>query len=791
MAFTNQLNYPELFGNPVTVPYTLNQEQFVLNQRHFFKLHQQWNYALTDIVLSTDGTGNNIVPTSAYTLIRDDYYTESEKRVSMGGSNKVVYVQIIITNATYAGVNIYIKGASFGVYTNNNITESNRANKLDKIAPTTDSEVKTVKLNDTTDTAAARGAGTLRYSNDRPEFSNGIDWVPIGTGEDFQGINYENRNFEVNIDGYNTYKDAAQDTPEDGTGGTPTIISMIANTTNPLIGVRTLTITRLSAGNAQGEGISYDFSIDLGQRNKAMEFSFIYATGATDGQYGFFIYDIDNSQLIPTSVREIASTGGLTIPGQFYCTWNSTNSQNYRAIWHSISDVVSAAGINIDNIQVGPFNLASGFAASNENDYILNIGAETTNPTKGTIVEDKATWLRIGTKMEITYNFKQNTAGSIGSGTYLFPIPFGSIDKTKINNDAIVGSVIVSDNTNELAANTKSGVVRVYSGNDNSVYLQVQNVSFLNRDVIVGNTGFSLASANISYRMKFSIPIVGWGVNIKTASETTEYVSNSSSTDADDTNSFVTGPSIGIIGVTNLTGVRRKRIRFNTDIMPTDMIDFMIAAPGSNAFVKAWSNSSGSGVVQEGYIFRDANGGVTLEPVDSRTMDVVFWNTPFGAVSFPWGNVNLAGIRWYVRKTSGGNLAEVPPLVKVKVSGYSGHVGGTNPIVWTTVEEDTSSIYNSSNGTMLIPMDGSYLNTISVILNANTSDYVLEVRENTRGSISFLGQFKGVGTPFGISSSTRRVQLRAGEIISTTSSHTLFTAPALGFYSWELTRIGS
>jgi hypothetical protein len=62
--------------------------------------------------------------------------------------------------------------------------------------------------------------------------------------------------------------------------------------------------------------------------------------------------------------------------------------------------------------------------------YIISIAATTTNPTPGTSTS-VASYYRVGKMLYIKYFFNQTTAGTSGTGTYLFNIPSGlTIDTT-------------------------------------------------------------------------------------------------------------------------------------------------------------------------------------------------------------------------------------------------------------------------------------------------------------------------------------------------------------------------
>lgn len=55
----------------------------------------------------------------------------------------------------------------------------------------------------------------------------------------------------------------------------------------------------------------------------------------------------------------------------------------------------------------------------------LPISAVTTAPTKGTVVLDTYRARRVGNLLRLRGNFRQTAGGSVGSGNYLVPLPFG------------------------------------------------------------------------------------------------------------------------------------------------------------------------------------------------------------------------------------------------------------------------------------------------------------------------------------------------------------------------------
>lgn len=93
-------------------------------------------------------------------------------------------------DASVSAENVAITDAG-GYYTSDNVEDALQevgadladleSTKLDITAPTVDAEVKTMKVNSTTETAADAGAGTIKDnpSNQRPAYSDGTTWYDL------------------------------------------------------------------------------------------------------------------------------------------------------------------------------------------------------------------------------------------------------------------------------------------------------------------------------------------------------------------------------------------------------------------------------------------------------------------------------------------------------------------------------------------------------------------------------------------------------------------------------------
>lgn len=188
----------------------------------------------------------------------------------------------------------------------------------------------------------------------------------IGSAGATGGINYiDNPSAETGTDGWATYADAAGTTPVDGTGGSANVTLTRTTTAGEILrGDASFELT-VDAANRQGEGFSYDFTIDKADQNKVLGIWFdVDATDANyvDDDLQVFIYDKDQSQLItPTS-----PTNGYKIKGNQYrhrvaFAPYDTSSNDYRLIIHVASTNASGYSVRFDNFEVGPGAIMTGF----------------------------------------------------------------------------------------------------------------------------------------------------------------------------------------------------------------------------------------------------------------------------------------------------------------------------------------------------------------------------------------------------------------------------------------------
>ena len=140
----------------------------------------------------------------------------------------------------------------------------------------------------------------------------------------------------------------------------------------------------------------------------------------------------------------------------------------------------------------------------------LVIGAVTTPPTTGaTVTDNQARWRRVGTDLIYRYDYRQTSAGTAGSGEYLFPVPTGlTIDTGQFTTNfglnilGVVGSCEVFTTTNS----TLLGTVEVKDSTN--LLMTVNHDTYPTRIVASGNNG--LNETEVRYSFIATVPITGW-----------------------------------------------------------------------------------------------------------------------------------------------------------------------------------------------------------------------------------------------------------------------------------------
>lgn len=336
------------------------------------------------------------------------------------------------------------------------------------------------------------------------KYENGA-WSDLASGSGSGGINYIlNPDAEANSTmNWSTYDDGAVSEPIDGTGGSPGSFAFSVTNSTALRGNYYFNmLDSASSPGPQGEGVSTDFSIDTADTESVLQVSFDYATlgGYQSGYVRVFVYDIDNATLLGSVIND--DDGDVlahNMPsGKFVGQFYTTDSINYRLIFHYTTTDTTGSVLNFDNVRVGPIEaFVSGSKANTIETKILSSSVS----TNGVITDLTFNDLEIGKTYEITGQFALFVNNG-GTDT--------TIEVNATHDGNIVGrtSIRVDDGTSSLdygyfsmsakfvattssltfVANSASGVSAIFGANTRAdTYVQLEKRNDLQTNLVSNN----------------------------------------------------------------------------------------------------------------------------------------------------------------------------------------------------------------------------------------------------------------------------------------------------------------
>lgn len=205
----------------------------------------------------------------------------------------------------------------------------------------------------------------------------------------------------VNTDGWVVYKDAAGSLPVDGTGtiSTPNI-TWTRSTSSPLSGDASFLLTKPVTTDCQGEGVSYDFTIDLGDDNGGvfvascsyMPTSGTFSGGSetTDSDVTVYIVSKEFGTVIQPSYYKLqASVNGKAAKSTAYfqlpVSAGGGSARQFRLCYHVATVSTAAYTVKLDEVSVGPSAGAGVQSAQNLCSYTHG-GGQTINTSWATIL---------------------------------------------------------------------------------------------------------------------------------------------------------------------------------------------------------------------------------------------------------------------------------------------------------------------------------------------------------------------------------------------------------------------
>lgn len=333
------------------------------------------------------------------------------------------------------------------------------------------------------------------------------------------GINYlsSNPDAEADTSGWSTYADSPGASPVDGTGGTPNS-TWTRTTSSPLRGSGSFLYTHNSGASRQGEGVSYDFTIDTSDKAKALQISFDYmvasgtfvaGSSGVSSDLTVWIYDKTNSVLIQPSAFKLLSNS-LTIADKFTATFQTaSNSTSYRLIIHNSTAATNQFGVMFDNFNVGPSTYVYGTPVTDWVAYTPTV-RNITLGTGGTIT---GLWRRVGDTMEFQSTVALGTGGSFStSAGHTLPIGY-SVDLNKLtspdDNDVAVGSATGID----ISTSTYWPLVVEYTAARNQIEWNSPT------GAVSATVPWTWAAGDV-IKSKGAVPITGWSSSIQVSDQT-------------------------------------------------------------------------------------------------------------------------------------------------------------------------------------------------------------------------------------------------------------------------------
>jgi hypothetical protein len=627
-------------------------------------------------------------------------------------------------------------------------------------------EVKTLKdilsLNDavkiitgTTDptsvaVSAPKGSLYLNTSNGniykKQDAGSSTNWVRLSTGGE-AGINYiTNSDAEQNTTGWATYADAAGEAPVNGVSGAPTT-TLTRTTSSALRGNGSFLITK-DAADRQGEGASFDFTINNADKAKVLAISFDYEIASGTFASGdssdlrVWIYDVTNSVLIPVSPYTIQ--GGGASQHQFRGIFQSnSNSTSYRLILHVATTSASAWTFKFDTVYVGPDTTKALLGAP-----ISDWKAWTPTGSWNVNTTYSGLYRRVGDTLEMTV--KVLMAGAPNAANLSVNLPPGlTIDAAKLAE--VGGGEPIGRGTysrsgvgdfNDLFIGAAGGAtsVGVYYGLVTATSASAPQLL----NALVSDSAPNAPAINDIYIFSCRVPISGWSSTIEFSqdidnrvvaaryylSSNTAFSSAPLDFDTKDYDTHSAGASAG--GAFTYTCQVSGFYKITATVQATTATQCSITAVknGANSYYLTQTHSTTNVI---------STGSTTIKCVVGDTIQIVNDNnvTYIGSAA---GNTAIV-----IEKLPGNPVIAASEDVSLRYALPSGSVipnGAYTIVAMSSKDFDTHSCYNPATGIFTSPIAAKWkiTATLNIGLSAAGTTRVMSVRKNGGAQDRYLNQ---------------------------------------------------
>ena len=516
--------------------------------------------------------------------------------------------------------------------------------------------------------------------------------------------------------GWTTYADAAGSAPVDGTGGAPNV-SWTRSGSSPLRGTGSYVISK-DAANRQGQGASYDFTIEAADKAKVMQITFDYMvssgtfvagnpsdrTSAGDSDLTIWIYDVTNGVLIQPSTYRLFSNSS-TIASQYVANFQTaSNSTSYRIIFHCGSTSAAAYAIKFDNINVLPTTYVYGTPITDWSSYTPTFNG---SPTVASVTF----WSRrAGDSLQVMGAF-QLTA--VNASTTALTIPSGlSIDTAKVGSSR---KFVLGECTRIYQTGTETSLTK---------HVAAYNTGFLNQ-IFIASTGVSqnlgqnawngLFVNNDWVTVEATIPIAGWSSSVQMSdSADTRVVAASyyrTTTQSYANSTFTTISFDGKLVDTHGAMSSGSFTAPAAGIYTLFCHVLWAASPGSQSIIQVSKNGSTSGIASNGRIYdsdtnlKNMSGSIML---DLKAGDVI----TIQAYQSSGGSINLTTAEMSIERISGPSAIAATETVvaRYKSSAAQSFTSGSTSIIdFATKGFDShSAVTTGASWKFTAPISGKY-----------------------------------------------------------------------------------
>lgn len=644
-----------------------------------------------DLVLEPNGTGS-IFANSIFGL-------RSGKALRLFDDDNSNYINVnapssITANRSYtipddANFSTFVGTGAAQTLTNKDI-DGGTASNSNRLTPPKNTKTNLDSL--------TRKEGTIVYATDQAKLfvDNGSTLTPVGSGSGSSGeVNaVTNPNAATDLTGY-ADSDAGSDVSRDTTAANLALYPTIE------------TGVKVNA-DAATEYISYCGAMPAGLKNRKLKLEWFQVpeSGYATGDQKLEVYSTTSSTCASSLTRLALSTDASSVTaipnatGKFTTTADTNSDSYFQIRWVRVS---GTKFLTLQNIIYGPGIQPQGAVVTGYASFTPTITGVTTSASG-------ARWLRVGEKMHLEGTF---TLSASGSAQWKLALPSG------YTFGSVVGSI---GNNTSMGYGYGTFYVSGASSRALGLYLNTDNtISFYdNASGVLLSSGDGASGQIVSFTAQ--IPIAEWAgsgtLNVAQANDV-EYVSNSSTSDADDAASFVYGPQ-GSPLPGSLTGKRYKQVRFQIPIQPTDLVILEYSSDSGQTWLSTQANNMGT------LTYANQNGteyGMYLAKQTSTDYRVFFSRymtqaaSTYGAAGNNWDN-SSGTRRWRVRKVANGNAVGFGAATATSRGLVSAEESGSFTVNFTGARTTSSVIKYYRVGkqvTLFIP------NNYSVNATANDS----------------------------------------------------------------------